>query len=70
LQDKREQPIEIRWVKKSDESDRYLYVRSQMKAIKEASMNDHFCQRYEEELDNIKNAIHHRFSRQFEIRKL
>ena len=58
MQDKREQPIEIRWVKKSDESDRYLYVRSQMKAIKEASMNDHFCQRYEEELDNIKNAIH------------
>ena len=58
LQDKRNQPIEVRWVKKAEEEDRFLYVRSQMKAIKEASMNDHFCQRYEEELDNIKNAIH------------
>lgn len=58
LQDKRKQPIEIRRVEKSGEDDRFLYVRSQMKAIKEASMNDHFCQRYEEELDNIKNAIH------------
>jgi hypothetical protein len=58
LQDKRKQPIEIRWVVKSGEEDSFLYVRSQRKAIKEASMNDHFCQRYEEELDNIKNSIH------------
>lgn len=58
LLDKREQPIEVKWVEKPGDSDKYLYVRSQMKAVKEQSMNDHFCQRYEEELDNLAQSIH------------
>ncbi|MEI2419870.1 hypothetical protein V6O07_06330, partial [Arthrospira platensis SPKY2] len=58
LHDKRDQPIEIRWVEKPDNDDRFLYVRSQMKAKKEMAMNDHFCERYEEELDHIAQAIH------------
>ena len=58
LHDKRDQPIEIRWVEKPDNDDRFLYVRSQMKAKKEMAMNDHFCERYEEELGHIAQAIH------------
>jgi transposase len=58
LHDKRDQPIEVRWVEKPDNDDRFLYVRSQMKAKKEMAMNDHFSERYEEELEHIAQAIH------------
>jgi hypothetical protein len=58
LQDKREQTIDVSWVENDQDNDQYLYVRSHMKAVKESSMNDHFCDRYEEELDNVARAIH------------
>ncbi len=57
IHDKRGNPIELRLVSKPNDPDTYMYVRSQQKAIKEASMNDHFCERYEAELDNIKAAL-------------
>lgn len=57
IYDKNENPINLRLVKKPDCPDTYMYVRSQQKAIKEASMNDHFSQRYEEELENIRAAL-------------
>lgn len=55
--DKREHPIELKLVKKEGEDDTFLYVHSQQKAIKEASMNDHFSERYEQELENINQAV-------------
>lgn len=58
LEDKGKHSIEICWVEKKDEEDNFLYVRSQRKAMKEASMNEHFCQKYEEELENLKSSIH------------
>lgn len=58
IHDKNKNPIELRFVEKPGCSDKYVYVRSQQKAIKEASMNDHFSQRYEEDLENIKSALH------------
>jgi transposase len=58
LQDKRENPIEVRWLQSQEDTDSYLYIKSQMKAIKESSMNEHFCHRYEEELDNVARGIH------------
>jgi hypothetical protein len=58
MQDKREQSIDVCWVENNQDDDQYLYVRSHMKAVKESSMNDHFCDRYEEELDNVARAIH------------
>lgn len=58
LYDKRGNPIELCFVEKQNCDDRYLYVRSQQKAIKEASMNEHFSGRYEEDLENIKLALH------------
>ena len=61
ITDKRENPIEIHWVEKPekpDNEDRFLYVRSEMKAVKEVSMDEHFSERYEEELKNIAASIH------------
>ncbi|HSW68318.1 MAG TPA: transposase [Bacteroidales bacterium] len=58
LYDRRKNPIEVRWVKKQGRGDRYLYVRSELKALKESSMDEHFSHRYEEELNNIAQSIH------------
>jgi hypothetical protein len=49
--------MDVSWVENDHDNDQYLYVRSHMKAVKESSMNDHFCDRYEEELDNVARAI-------------
>jgi hypothetical protein len=57
IYDKNENPIELQFVEKPNCDDRYLYVRSRQKAIKEASMNEHFSGRYEEDLENIKKAL-------------
>jgi len=56
--DKRNNPIELEIVKSPDNPDTFLYVHSQQKAVKEASMNEHFSQRYEQDLDQIKEALH------------
>lgn len=56
--DKRGQKIEVQHVDVEGESDKFLYVRSQAKAEKEASMNAHFSQHFEEELQNMENALH------------
>lgn len=55
--DKRENPIELKLVEKPGCPDTYMYVRSQQKAVKEASMNSHFSQRYEQELEAIRGAL-------------
>jgi len=55
--DKRESPIELKMVEKQGCPDSYMYVRSQKKAVKEASMNEHFSQRYEQDLENIRAAL-------------
>lgn len=56
--DKRGQKIEVRHVEVKDKSDKFFYVHSHAKAEKEASMNEHFSQHFEEELGNIENALH------------
>ncbi len=58
IYDNRENPIELKLVEKPGCSDTYLYVHSQQKAVKEASMNEHFSQRYEEEIENIRGALY------------
>lgn len=57
IYDKRKNPIELRLVTKPDCADTYMYVKSKQKALKEASMNDHFCERYELELNKIQAAL-------------
>jgi hypothetical protein len=58
ISDKRGQKIEIQHVEVKDESDKFLYVHSHAKAEKEASMNTHFSQHFEEELKNMEAALH------------
>ncbi|NMA30314.1 MAG: IS1634 family transposase [Candidatus Methanofastidiosa archaeon] len=57
IYDKRKNPIELRLVTKPGCADTYMYVKSKQKGLKEASMNDHFCERYELELNNIQAAL-------------
>lgn len=41
-----------------DFSDTWMYVKSEQKRIKEESMTTKLCQRFEEELQSIENALH------------
>lgn len=56
--DRRSHPIELEIVKSEGSPDTFLYVHSQQKAVKEASMSDHFSEAYEKDLDQIKEALH------------
>jgi len=58
IYDKRDNPIELDIVKADGVDDSFLYVRSQQKAVKEASMNEHYSQRYEQDLEGIREGIH------------
>jgi len=55
--DKRGSAIELKMVTKPDCDDKYMYVKSEKKALKETSMNERFSQQYEEELEKIQTAI-------------
>jgi hypothetical protein len=57
IYDKKKQPIELLKVRVANDTDNYLWVRSQAKAMKENSMNDQFSQRFEEGLHAIQNGI-------------
>lgn len=55
--DKKNQPIELLKVRVENDTDNYLWVRSEAKAAKENSMHDKFAQRFEEGLRGIQNSI-------------
>ena len=57
IYDKKKQPIELLKVNVANDTDHYLWVKSQAKAVKENSMNDQFTQRFEEGLKAIQNGI-------------
>jgi hypothetical protein len=57
ISDKKNQPIELLKVKVNGNTDQYLWVRSQAKAMKENSMNGLLSQRFEEGIQNIKEGI-------------
>lgn len=56
--DNRRQKIDIQYVDMHGESDKFLYVHSHAKAEKEASMDSHFSQHFEEELRNMEVSLH------------
>jgi len=56
--DNRNNSIELEIVKSPDNPDTFLYVHSWKKALKEASMNEHFSRAYEQDLEQIKEALH------------
>lgn len=53
IKDRRNQPIELMKVKVGDDKDKYLWVKSKAKALKENSMNGLLSQRFEEEIQSI-----------------
>jgi transposase len=57
ISDKKNQPIELLKVKTKGNTDQYLWVRSQAKAMKENSMNGLLSQRFEEGIQNIQEGI-------------
>jgi len=57
IHDKKNQPIELLNVMVENDTDNYLWVRSEAKAMKENSMNDQFTQRFEEGLRVIQKGI-------------
>ena len=57
VHDKKQNPINLKFVKKQECEDTYMYVRSQQKAKKESSMNEKFTQRYQQELDKINDSL-------------
>ncbi len=59
IKDKKKQPIELMKVKVDNETeDRFLWVKSQAKALKENSMNGLLSQRFEEGIQSISEGIH------------
>jgi transposase len=57
IYDKKKQPIELLNVRVENDTDNYLWVKSEAKALKENSMNDQFSQRFEEGLRGIQKSI-------------
>ncbi|MBE9509297.1 MAG: IS1634 family transposase [Bacteroidetes bacterium] len=57
IKDKKKQPIELLKVKTDKDSDHYLWVKSQAKALKENSMNGLFAQRFKEGIQRINEGI-------------
>lgn len=55
--DKRNSPVELLRIKKEGINDSLLYVRSQRKALKEISMQEHFTSHFEIGLTQIKQGI-------------
>lgn len=56
--DNRKNKIHLQHVVIEGSTDRFMYVRSEMKAVKEASIEAHFSARYEEELTGLAKGIH------------
>ena len=57
IKDKRNQPIELMKVKVGKDDDKYLWVKSKAKAMKENSMNGLLSQRFEEGIQNINEGV-------------
>jgi len=57
IKDQRNQPIELMKVKVGGDDDKYLWVKSKAKALKEDSMNGLLSQRFEEGIESISQGI-------------
>jgi transposase len=57
IKDKKDQPIELLKVRVTGDTDQYLWVRSQAKALKENSMNGLLSQRFEQGIQSIQEGI-------------
>lgn len=57
ITDKRGHKIELKAISKPGSEDQFLYIRSEQKAVKEASMSAHYSTRFEQELTNMNQSI-------------
>jgi hypothetical protein len=57
IKDKRNQPIELMKVRVGNDDDKYLWVKSKCKALKENSMNGLLSQRFEEGIQSINQGV-------------
>jgi transposase len=57
IYDRKNQPIELLNVRVENDTDNYLWVKSEAKALKENSMYNQFAQRFEEGIRGIQNGI-------------
>ena len=57
IKDRRNQPIQLMGVKVDNDNDKYLWVKSKAKALKENSMNGLLSQRFEEGIQSISEGI-------------
>jgi len=58
ITDNRNNKIQLQQVAKKGCTDQYMYIRSEMKAVKEGAMEAHFDKKFEAELDHLAKAIH------------
>ncbi len=57
IADSRGNKIHLQKVVKEDTQDQFMYIHSEMKAVKEAAMGVHFSTRYEDELTRLAKSI-------------
>lgn len=57
ITDNRDNKIQLQQVIKEGCTDQYMYIRSEMKAVKEDSMKAHYSKRFEAELDQLAKSI-------------
>ncbi|MCZ6595672.1 MAG: IS1634 family transposase [Bacteroidetes bacterium] len=57
IYDKNKNPIEIKSIKVKGQTDRFLYVRSEQKSKKESSMEQRVHTRFEQELQQVSDAL-------------
>ena len=57
IADNRGNKIHLQKVVKEDSTDQFMYIHSEKKAVKEASMSTHFSTRYENELTQLAKSI-------------
>ena len=55
--DSKQQPIRLTQVKHEEDGDYYLEIKSPDKQLKETSMNRNFKERFEEELQKVKDTL-------------
>lgn len=58
VHDNRKRKIALQRVSVEGNEDTFMYIRSEQKAVKEASMEAHFSTRYEQELIHLNESIH------------
>ncbi len=57
IRDKRDNPIELKLIKNTSSDDQWMYVKSKGKNKKESSMVDKSLERFDEELQAVRNGI-------------